>query len=73
MDSLTLKHHNSFQNKNDRKATHIFAPRPQIFKLQQEALKFNDICVSWNSPLTDPVTKFINPENRSFENVSVLT
>ena len=44
MDSLTLKRHNkSFQNKNNRKATHSFAPRPLIFKLQQKAWKFNDI------------------------------
>ena len=43
-----------------------------IFKLQQEFLKFNDICVSWSSPKTDLVTKFLNPENWSFENVSVV-
>ena len=36
MDSLTLKRHNSFQNKNNRKATHSFATRPLVFKLQQE-------------------------------------
>ena len=36
MDSLTLKRHHSFQNKNDRKATHSFAPRPLFFKLHQE-------------------------------------
>ena len=36
MDSLTLKHHNSFQSQNDRKTTHSFATRPLIFKLQQE-------------------------------------
>ena len=36
MDSLTLKCHNSFQNKNNRKAKHGFTPRPLIFKLQQE-------------------------------------
>ena len=36
MDSLTLKRDNSFQNKNNRKATHSFAPTPLIFKLQQE-------------------------------------
>ena len=24
MDSLTLKHHNSFQNQNNRKVTHTF-------------------------------------------------
>ena len=37
-DSLTLKHHNSFQNLNNRKAIHRFAPRPLIairsFKIQ---------------------------------------
>ena len=47
MDSWTLKCHNSFQNKNNRKATHSFALRPLIFKLQQKVLKFNDIFVSW--------------------------
>ena len=40
MDSLTLKRHNSFQNKNNRKTTDSFAPRPLTFKLQQELLKF---------------------------------
>ena len=67
---LALKRHISFQNLNNRKATHSFAPRPLIFKLQQEVLKFNDICVSWSSPKTDLVTNFLNLENRSFENVS---
>ena len=43
---LTLKHHNLFQNSNNRKETHIFVPRPLVFKLQQEVLKFNDICMS---------------------------
>ena len=70
MDSPTLKRHNFFQNKNNGKATHSFAPRPPIFKLQQEVLKFNDICVSWSSPKTDLVTGFLNLENQSFENVS---
>ena len=46
MDSFILKRHNSFQNENNRKATHIFAPRPPIFKLHQQASKFNDIFVS---------------------------
>ena len=36
MDSLTLKRHNSLQNKNNRKATQSFATRLLIFKLQQE-------------------------------------
>ena len=56
-DSVALKH-NSFQNKNYRKATPSFAPRLLIFKLQQEVWKFNDICVSWNSPKTDLETNF---------------
>ena len=43
IDSLTLKRHNSFQIKSNRKAIGIFAPKPLIFKLQQEVLKFNDI------------------------------
>ena len=42
MDSLTLKRHNFFRNENNRKATHSFAPRLLIFKVQQEVLKFND-------------------------------
>ena len=46
MDSLTLKRHSSFQNKNNRKVTYNFAPRPLNFKLQHEVLKFDDICVS---------------------------
>ena len=58
MYSFTLKRHNSFQNKNNRKATHSFAPRPLIFKLQREVLKFNDIYVSWSSPKTDLKTNF---------------
>ena len=48
--SLTLKCHNSFQNENNEKATHSFAPRPLIFKLQQKVLKFKDIFMSWSSP-----------------------
>ena len=63
MDPLTLKRHNSFQNKNDRKATHSFAPRPLIFKFQHKVLKFNDICVSWSSSKTNLETKFLNLEN----------
>ena len=62
MDSLTIKRRNSFQNSNNRKTKQSFAPRPMIFKLQQEFLKFNDICVSWSSPKTDLVTNFLNLE-----------
>ena len=60
MDSWTLKRHNSFQNYNNRKARHSFAPRRLIFKLQQEVLKFSDIC-----SITDLVTNFVKSENRS--------
>ena len=62
MESLTLKRHNSFQNQNNRKATKNFAPRPLISQLQQEVLKFNHICVSWNVPKTDLVINFLNLE-----------
>ena len=62
MDSFTLKPHYCFQNYNNRKATHTFAPRPLIFKLQQ-VLKFSDICVSWSSPNTNLETDFLNLEN----------
>ena len=48
LDPLTLKHHNSFQNKNNRKTTHMFAPRPLIFKSQQEVWNFNDIFLNWS-------------------------
>ena len=65
-----LKRSNSFQNQINGKATHSFASRPLIFKLQKEVLKLKDICVSWSSPKTDQVTMFLNLENRSFENVS---
>ena len=61
MVSFTLKRHNSFQNENERKATHNFAPRSLTFKLEQEVLKFDDICM---------VTNFLSLENRSFEDVS---
>ena len=69
MNSLTLKRHNPFQNQNDRKATHNFAPRSLIFKLQQEDFKFNDICVSWSFPKTYMETNFLSLENRSFRNI----
>ena len=61
---------NQFQNLNNRKSAHTFATRPLIFKLQQEVLKFNDICVSWSSLKTGPETNFLNLENRSLEYVT---
>ena len=46
MNSLTLKRHNSFQDQNNGKAIHSFAPRPLLFKLKREILIFNDIYMS---------------------------
>ena len=51
-------------------ATHSFAPTTLIFKLQEEVLKFNDICVRWSSQKTDLITYFLNLENRNFESAS---
>ena len=66
MDSLTLKAIVSSKIKTEnRKATHTFVPRPLIFKLQQEVLKFNDICVSCSSTKTDLETNLLNLENQS--------
>ena len=53
-----FKTSNSLQNQNNRKVTHTFPSRPLIFRLQQEVLKFSDICVSWSSPITDLETNF---------------
>ena len=67
---MFLKPHHSFQNENNTKVTDGFDPRPLIFKLQQEVLKFNDIRVSWGSSKTDLVRNFLKSENQSFESVS---
>ena len=48
---------------------HNFSPRPLIFKMQQEVLKFNEICMGWNSPKADLVIKFLNLQNGRFEKV----
>ena len=41
------------------KPTHSFAPRPLIFKSQQEVLKFKGIYVSWSSPKAGQETIFL--------------
>ena len=46
MDSLNLKRQNIIPNQNNRKATHSFALRLLIFRLQQDVLKFNDSSIS---------------------------
>ena len=43
MDSLALKRHNSFQNKNNREATHSFPPRPLILSCSKN---FENLMVS---------------------------
>ena len=50
--------------------SYSFASRLLIFKLEQEVLKFNGICVSWSFSKTDQVTNLLNSENESFEKVS---
>ena len=70
MDSLTLKLHNSFQNKNNRKARHSLLPDLWFLSSQQGVLKVNDIRMSWNSLKTDLETNFLNLENWSFEYVT---
>ena len=59
-----------FKIKIIEKTTHSFAPRNLIFKLQKEALNFNDICVSSSSLKTDLVTNLLILECRSLDNVS---
>ena len=67
MDFLTLTCHNTSRNKNNRKATHSFAPGPLTFKLSQEIWKPIAIFKSWSSPKTDLKKNFSNLENRSFQ------
>ena len=64
-DSLTLKHHNSFQNWNNRNVTYCFAPRRLIFKFQQKVLKFNDICGA-GPPQNWPGDKFFKLRKSKF-------
>ena len=59
-----------FEIKIAEKTHTSFAPRPQIFKLQQEDWKFSDIRVSWSSPKTDLEMNLLNLENRRFEYVT---
>ena len=47
-----------------------FAFRPLIFKLQQEVLKFSDICVSWSSPKTDLETNFLKETHNLIKKVT---
>ena len=50
MDSFTLNVIIPLKIKIIQKPQHTFAHRPSIFKLQQEVLRLNDICVSLGSP-----------------------
>ena len=60
MEYLNAKRHNFFQTQSNAKATHTFARRPLIFKLQKEFLKCSDICLSCSSAKTDLVTNVLN-------------
>ena len=64
MDSLTLKRHNAFQNENNRKAAHSLAHRS--FKVQ---LYLREL----EHPSTNLKIDFLNPENRSVQNVSLVS
>ena len=52
-----------FKIKIIKKQHTVLLPDLLIFQLQQEILKFNDVCVSWSSPKTDLVADLLNPEN----------
>ena len=41
------------QKQNTNSLTSFFSPDFELFKLQREVLKFNDICVRWSWPKTD--------------------
>ena len=62
----------TFKIKIIEKAKHSFVSRRLIFKLQQEILKFNDICVSCGARQNWPADKYFKPENRSLENISIV-
>ena len=64
-DSLSLTRHNLFQNEKNRKATHNFASRSLIFKLQWEVLKFKGIFLSWSFLKLTLAINFLKLEKRS--------
>ena len=43
-----------------------------IFKLQQEVLKFNDICVGCRSPKIDLGPNYLSWKDYSFQNVTIF-
>ena len=66
MDSFTLNLHNSFQNQNNRKAPHAFAPRSLIFWNKNFQKKRNSY--SQNSVLCDNLViliLFVSTFNRA--------
>ena len=75
MDSLTLIHHNSSQNKNNRKPQTVLLPDLSFLKCNKNfensvisaPQKFRDI---WGSPKTNLETHFLNLENQRFEYVT---
>ena len=71
MHSLTLNRHNSFQN--SFKSHRQFCFQTSDFQVATRSFKFNVIYVSRSFPKTDLVINFLNPKNRRFENVSIVT
>ena len=63
--TLTLKRHNSFHHKSNGKATHSFAPRLLIFKLQQEVQ--NSMISAWfGAPKNWPGDKLFKLSKQKF-------
>ena len=58
------------RNTNRKNTEAAVFPRSLIFKLQKEALKFNDNYVFWSWPKTDLEVNSLNLENRGLGKVS---
>lgn len=58
------------ENKQIEKSLSRFFPTTLNFKLLQEVLTFNNICLSLSSPKINLEMNFLNLKIQSFENVS---
>ena len=68
---IFAEHYISQKTKHKQEtALHSFFPRPLVFKLHQEILELNDICVSWILPKTELEMNFLNLEYNSFDYIS---
>ena len=64
------KNNGLLDNKKKQTHRHFHSNTSDFFKLQQEFLKFDDICESRSSPKTDMETNFLHLQNPNFENFS---